>query len=159
MSIHAWEAICFVIFVGLIFKPTKAFFKNYIYEYSNTITRDINDSNNVRVEAQENLELYKQKHKALSGLIKEIDENTKTTIKKLEDNFQKDAETRINTKIQIHKEMMSILNKEQISRLKNETIVKALWISKQYLKDHEVPAKNELRSLLEAAKNKITTIH
>ena len=158
MSIHSWEAICFIIFAALIFKPTRNFLIDTLNKYSNTVKKDIDDSTNIKTEAQENLKIYIKKHEELSNLLKEIQTNTEFSIKKLKEDSNKDIEDRINNKMRIHQEMIAVHQKEQILKLKLQTVSKALWISKQYIIDNTklISSKNELQETLEVAKNKIT---
>ena len=60
--------------------------------------------------------------------------------------------------MRIHQEMIAVHQKEQILKLKLQTVSKALWISKQYIIDNTklISSKNELQETLEVAKNKIT---
>lgn len=159
MSIHSWEAICFVIFIALIFKPTKKFFVQYLNQYSISISKNIEDATRLKNEAQESVNYYSQKHEEFTQIIKEINDNTQYNIKKLKETAEKNLENRINQKMRIHEETIEIHKKEQLSRMRIDTFRKALWIAKQYLRDHNDTSlsKEDIEDTLTTTKNNLTS--
>jgi F-type H+-transporting ATPase subunit b len=158
MSIHFWELVCFSIFVALIFKPTKKFIIDSLNGYSLRVKNDIDDSCKIKDEALKNLEYYSEKHKELTQLVKEIKNSTEFSIKKLHEDTMKNIENKINNKILIHREMVRVLQKDQLTKLKLQTIRKALSISEKYLSDNKEKSlvKQSLLDTLEESKSKIT---
>jgi len=158
MSIHFWELVCFSIFVAMIFRPTKKFIVDSLNAYSSRVKTDIDASCQIKAEAVQNLEYYSEKHKELTKLVQEIKDSTEFSIKKLHEDTMKNIENKINNKIFIHQEMIRVLQKDQLTKLKIQTIRKALSISEKYLSDNREKslAKQTLLDTLEGLKNKIT---
>jgi F-type H+-transporting ATPase subunit b len=155
MTTHAWEFICFLIFVALVFKPIKNFLSSYISDYSLSIQRNLDDSKKIKTEALENVEYYSQKHLEFKTIVKEIQENTKYSIKKLRDNAEKEINQKINLKTQIHESNLLIQKTEHLSKLKQHISSTSLSIVKKYLKDNSqnLYSKDSLQETLESTKH------
>jgi len=158
MSIHFWELVCFCLFVALIFKPTKNLILSSLQAYSTRVKTDIDGSCKVKADALQNLEYYSNKHKELTQLVQEIKNSTEFSTKKLHEDTMKNIETKISNKIAIHQEMVRVLHKDQLKKLKIQTIRRALSISERYLSDNKEKtlSKHSLFDTLEESKNKIT---
>lgn len=154
MTTHAWEFICFLIFVVLVFNPIRKFLSSYITNYSLSIEKSLSDSKRIRREALENVEHYSKKHAEFKDMVKEIKSNTKYSIKKLRDNAEKEITQRIDLKNQIHEENLLIQKTEHLSNIKMIIASRSLSIVKNYLKDNDLDiySKDSLQKTLESTK-------
>ncbi|MCH9753449.1 MAG: hypothetical protein K0T99_00940 [Alphaproteobacteria bacterium] len=151
MTVHFWEFICFLIFVALIFRPTKNFILSYLNNYSYSIEKNLSGSRKIKEEALENVEHYSQKHEEFKNIVKDIKSNTEYSIKKLKEDAEKEITEKISLKNAMHETNLEIQKAEHISKIKSQISSQALSIVRQYLKDHssEISTKNLLKETLE----------
>lgn len=137
MDIHFWEAVCFVIFIALIYKPLSKFIIKYLADYSNEIKLKILESEELRKEAEKAILYYKKRNEKLSDEIKEIYKNSNENIKKISESNKKYIEGKIEAKLLIHEEKLKINYQASINVIKKDILTKTLILVRQYLEDNK----------------------
>jgi F-type H+-transporting ATPase subunit b len=161
LDTHFWEAVCFIIFVLLAYKPAKTFIINYLNDHSKKIQENIQTSEDLRAESEKIIEFYQGQHKKFSKQVEDIHKNTEANIKKITDTNNKRLEENIKTKTELHKEKLYIYEKEQTNKIKLEAVTKALLVVQSYLNDHRQRSisKQQIDETLNMTKNKKIVLH
>lgn len=161
MSTHFWEAVCFLIFLILLYKPVTKFILSYLDKYSDNIKNKIIDSENIRVEAEKAIKFYEKRRDSLRQLVSEIYKNTTDNINKLLEVNQKKLELQIAIKMKMHEQKLKIYEKEQINEIKIEVLTKSLFIVQKYLTDNKPKKINDqyLSEVMDVTNNKKIMFH
>ena len=161
LDTHFWEAVCFIGFIALIYKPAKNFIVNYLKDHSQNIHDKIKDSEDLRIESEKTIEFYRNQSDTFNKQVDLIYKNTEDNIKKIMDLSTKQTEEKIKAKTDLHKEKLSIYEMEQTNKIKLEAVTKALVVVQNYLNDHKQHAVNQkqIDETLNITKNQKIILH
>lgn len=111
-----WVAISFVIFVILVFKPLSKQLSNGLDQKINDLKRRLDESKNLKMEADKIYKHQLEQKKENELLIRRIADETEREIKKIEKQINKEIELNMMRKIknfdQISTQMKNDLNEE-----------------------------------------------
>lgn len=111
-----WVAISFIIFLILVFRPLSRQLSNGLDKKINDLKRKLDESKNLKTEAEEIYKEQVEKQKENESLIKRIGDETKREIKKIEKQVSREIELNMMRKIknfdQISTQMQNDLKDE-----------------------------------------------
>ena len=159
MDAHLWEAICLLIFIGLIFKPTKKAVLEYLDSYSADVKNKILEADNIASEAKKTLEYYLKQHQDLKSKVETLQNNTKENVTELLHSGEESLNEKIRQKKKLHKERLDISRQEMQQRVKIDTMAKSIAIATTYMQDslkREVTSEDLDFVIRSVSKRKIT---
>ena len=136
MSIHFWEALCFLMFVILIYKPAKKIFIDSLDGYSKRVSLKIKDAENLRLSAEKAIKFYKEQEAQFNLLAQKIQDSSNENIIKITEEYKTTLEQKIKTKKLLHTDKLTIYDQEEMNKIKTSLISKAIVITQMYLRDH-----------------------
>ena len=111
-----WVAISFIIFLILVFRPLSRQLSNGLDKKINDLKRKLDESKNLKTEAEKIYKEQVEKQKENESLIKRIGDETKREIKKIEKQVSREIELNMMRKIknfdQISTQMQNDLKDE-----------------------------------------------
>lgn len=161
MNHHIWEAVCIILFIGLIFRPAKRFILGQLDEYSGEIAKKIQESDNLKTKAEETLAHYKKLHKEFTERSALAIENTKENIAKISKEASERLKKQIIIQRELHQDRIKLYEIEAVSKLRKNSVAKAFIIAQQYFKDHMAKdiSEDDINDSLDLVKKNKTLLH
>lgn len=112
-----WLAVCFAIFLLLVYKPIKSILFKFLDEYKKNIINKLDESKIILQESEKLLHDCKQKISNLTNETQGILDNAHRQASYIEDNAEKEFNEIYNKKLQ---NLKNILNYKRINSLKSQ---------------------------------------
>ena len=111
-----WVSLSFIIFICITLKPILAQLSNSLEEKIDDLQKNINESKQLKVEAEKLYKDHLEKQKDNQNLIKRIKEDTNKEIKRIRSQVERDIEQSMLRRINNYK----LISSQMESNLKND---------------------------------------
>ncbi len=131
-----WVSISFVLFVLLTFKPLLNQFSDGLEKKINELKKNLEDSKKLKKEAEKVFKEQLDKQKENSKLIERIKNDTKSEIKKIKIQLNREIEQNMLRKINNYSQLSSQMENKLKDELKNEIMEKVIKYTEIRIKNN-----------------------
>ena len=138
-----WVAISFILFVILVFKPLLKQFSEGLEKKIEELKKSIEESKNLKIEAEKIFREQLDKQKENIKLIQRIEDETKKEIKNIKIQLDKEIEQNMLRKIKNYSQLSAQMETKMKDELKNEIIEKVIKYTEFRIKNNLSKSFNE----------------
>ena len=131
-----WEAVCFVLFVVVIYKPTKKVVCEYLDQYTLDISKRISEAEAIIKEANKVYNYYTKQTKMLDEQVDTNEKDIRKNVEHILESGRHSLNSLIENRYNLHKERLEVYKQSIINQIRIETLTKAAALASLYIRDH-----------------------